>query len=77
MSKLEGRATAQGLVGVAYEGKKAAMVEVNCETDFVARNKYFKEMVNLASNSCLQYLKHSKTSSDILKVNVSIFSVFY
>ncbi|OYV86567.1 MAG: translation elongation factor Ts, partial [Acidiphilium sp. 37-67-22] len=35
-AKKSGRTAAEGLVGVAHEGNRAAMVEVNAETDFVA-----------------------------------------
>src|SRR5688572_33343840 len=43
--KKAGRATAQGVIGqyLHHDGKKAVLVEVNCETDFVARNEKFKE----------------------------------
>ena len=44
--KKMGRIAAEGLVGSVVEGKKGAMVEVNCETDFVAKNENFKELVN-------------------------------
>lgn len=56
-TKLEGRETAQGLVGVILDKTKniGAMVEVNCETDFVARNEKFQEFVSLASQACLKY----------------------
>ncbi len=42
-SKAAGRITAEGIVGayLADDGKTAAMVEVNCETDFVSRNEDF------------------------------------
>jgi len=42
-SKASGRVTAEGIVGacLADDGKTAAMVEVNCETDFVSRNEDF------------------------------------
>lgn len=40
-----GRVAAEGLVGVYLEGQKAAIVEVNAETDFVARNDGFQELV--------------------------------
>ena len=43
--KKSGRVAAEGLVGVAPCDKGAAMVEVNSETDFVARNDAFQEMV--------------------------------
>lgn len=45
-TKLSGRKTAQGLVGIHIEGQSGAMVEVNCETDFVARNEKFTSLVS-------------------------------
>lgn len=44
-AKKSGRVAAEGLVGVATSGSKAAVVEVNSETDFVARNEAFQKMV--------------------------------
>jgi elongation factor Ts len=44
-----GRVAAEGLVGVYAVSQKAAIVEVNAETDFVARNDGFQEFV---SNVC-------------------------
>src|SRR5256885_3752 len=41
-AKKAGRVAAEGLVGVAVRGKTGALVEVNSETDFVARNDTFK-----------------------------------
>ena len=43
--KKSSRIAAEGLIGVVSSGTKAAMVEVNSETDFVARNDDFQEMV--------------------------------
>ncbi len=43
--KKASRVAAEGLVGVVSNGADAAMVEVNSETDFVARNDEFQEMV--------------------------------
>ncbi len=43
--KKAGRTAAEGLVGVAADGKVGAAVEVNSETDFVARNAEFQGMV--------------------------------
>lgn len=43
--KKAGRTAAEGLVGVAAQGGKAVVVEVNSETDFVARNDAFQELV--------------------------------
>ena len=45
-AKKAGRAAAEGLVGVAVAGNAGALVEVNAETDFVARNDEFKAFVN-------------------------------
>ncbi len=51
-SKAATRITAEGLVGIhiSADGKEAAMIEVNCETDFVAKNDEFMALVqNCAS----------------------------
>src|SRR6187455_1824105 len=44
-AKKAGRIAAEGLIGIAVSGKSGAVVEVNSETDFVARNEQFQEMV--------------------------------
>ncbi len=44
-AKKSGRAAADGLVGVAAEGTSAVAVELNAETDFVARNDQFQAML--------------------------------
>nr|WP_294551333.1 translation elongation factor Ts [uncultured Rhodopila sp.] len=44
-AKKSGRIAAEGLVGVASAPLKAAVVEVNAETDFVARNETFQDFV--------------------------------
>ncbi|HVE02158.1 MAG TPA: translation elongation factor Ts [Sphingomicrobium sp.] len=49
-AKKAGRTAAEGLVGVAVEGRRGAIVEVNSETDFVAKNEIFQDFVrNVAS----------------------------
>ncbi|GAA0771263.1 elongation factor Ts [Roseibium denhamense] len=45
-AKKAGRVAAEGLVGVASDGAKAAVIELNSETDFVARNEGFQELVS-------------------------------
>jgi elongation factor Ts len=40
-----GRVAAEGLVGLITEGRSGAIVEINAETDFVARNDKFQDMV--------------------------------
>ena len=45
--KLAGRATGEGLIGVSVseDGHRAGIVELNCETDFVARNDAFQDLL--------------------------------
>ena len=44
-AKKAGRIAAEGLIGVAVEAEKGVLVEVNSETDFVARNDLFQDLV--------------------------------
>jgi elongation factor Ts len=44
-AKKAGRTASEGLVGVTVEGKRGAVVEVNSETDFVAKNEVFQDFV--------------------------------
>jgi elongation factor Ts len=48
-AKKAGRVAAEGLVGVAVEGSTGSVVEVNSETDFVARNDQFQDFVRNVS----------------------------
>lgn len=48
-AKKASRIAAEGLVAVAIEGNKGAVVEVNSETDFVAKNEIFQEYVQDAA----------------------------
>jgi elongation factor Ts len=48
-AKKSGRVAAEGLVGVATEGAAGAALEVNAETDFVARNETFQGFVEAAT----------------------------
>lgn len=53
--KKAGRVAAEGLIGVARsdDGRSVAMVEVNCETDFVAKEGEFKDFVNAVAQCVL------------------------
>lgn len=51
---MEGRNAAQGLVGVLVRENIASMVELNCETDFVARNSQFMDLLHEISMSNLE-----------------------
>src|ERR1700694_3465382 len=49
-AKKPGRVAAEGLVGIAISGKKGVVVEVNAETDFVARNDLFQGLVKMIAD---------------------------
>jgi elongation factor Ts len=53
-AKKAGRTAAEGLVGVAVQGNRGAVVEVNSETDFVAKNEQFQEFVRTVAELALQ-----------------------
>jgi elongation factor Ts len=53
-SKKAGRVASEGLVGIAIEGNTGALVEVNSETDFVARNEAFQGFVSTTATLALQ-----------------------
>jgi elongation factor Ts len=52
-AKKAGRVAAEGLIGVAVAGAKGVVVEVNSETDFVARNDMFQGLVKMIANVAL------------------------
>ena len=53
-AKKAGRVAAEGLIGLAADDTQAALVEVNSETDFVARNDKFQEMVRTIAADALK-----------------------
>lgn len=53
-AKKSGRVASEGLIGIAIEGNTGALVEVNAETDFVARNEAFQEFVSTTATLALQ-----------------------
>ena len=52
-AKKSGRVAAEGLIGIALAPGRAAMVEINAETDFVARNEAFQAFVETAAKVAL------------------------
>jgi elongation factor Ts len=58
-AKKAGRVAAEGLVGVALAANKGVVVEVNSETDFVARNDHFQGLVKMIAQAGL------KSGSDV------------
>ena len=61
-AKKSGRVAAEGLIGIAEAGNRAAMVELNSETDFVSRNDRFQALAKGISNAAL------KTDGELDKV---------
>ena len=53
-AKKSGRTAAEGLVGVAVEGGRGVVVEVNSETDFVAKNAEFQGLVRDVARAALK-----------------------
>ena len=53
-AKKAGRTAAEGLVGVAVSGNRGAVVEVNSETDFVAKNEQFQDFVRNVTQLALE-----------------------
>lgn len=58
-AKKSGRAASEGLVAAAVEGKKGALIELNAETDFVARNEKFQATAKQIAGQAL------KTKGDV------------
>jgi len=67
-AKKSGRIAAEGLVAIAVEGTKGAIIELNSETDFVARNEQFQQLAGSIAELAVRHsigdveeLKNSKT----------------
>src|SRR5579872_7310010 len=52
--KKASRVAAEGIVVIRQDGKRAIILEVNCETDFVARDENFLKFVDAVANTALQ-----------------------
>ena len=61
-AKKAGRVAAEGLIGIATTATKGLMVEVNSETDFVARNDLFQGLVKMIAGAALD------TGPDVEKI---------
>ena len=68
-AKKAGRVAAEGLVGVAIEGTKGAIVEVNSETDFVARNEQFQSIVGNISKLAVEAAPYRDGDRDGLRAS--------
>jgi elongation factor Ts len=64
-AKKAGRVAAEGLIGVMVQGAKGVVVEVNSETDFVARNDLFQGLVKMIADVALS------TGTDVEKIKAA------
>ncbi|KAM6471312.1 LOW QUALITY PROTEIN: elongation factor Ts, mitochondrial-like [Liasis olivaceus] len=70
-SKLQGRKTKEGLIGLLQEGNWAVMVEVNCETDFVAQNVKLQQLVQqVAIGTRCTYAKRFLNSDELSQLRM-------
>ncbi len=81
-AKKAGRAASEGLVGVAVRGNKGAAVEINSETDFVAKNDQFQDFVRATTELALTHdgsiealasatMPQGGTVQDVLTANIA------
>ncbi len=63
-AKKAGRIAAEGLSTVIEDGNKAVIVEINCETDFVAKNEKFQKFVDDVARTILA--SNAKTNEEAL-----------
>jgi elongation factor Ts len=76
-AKKADRVAAEGLIGVAIKGTKGVVVEVNSETDFVARNDLFQGLVKMIANVALdvgadvEKIKAAKTGSKTIADDIT------
>ena len=64
-AKKSGRIAAEGLIGALTHGTKGVVVEVNSETDFVARNEQFQGLVKMIAQVAL------KVGADVEKIKAA------
>lgn len=82
-SKKADRVTAEGVVGVNVKGKTGVAIELNSETDFVARNEKFQKLTknilavavdcdSLSSLESAEYLNENKKVKDVIAEHIGI-----
>lgn len=69
-AKKSGRVAAEGLIAVASNGKTAAMIELNSETDFVARNDQFQAVAGAVAGYALD------SNGDLDRLNAHHCTIF-
>ncbi len=65
--KKSGRIAAEGLIGIKLSNDSAILIEANCETDFVARNEEFQNMINIILDNAIG----KKTLNEILSSKIN------
>jgi elongation factor Ts len=76
-AKKAGRVAAEGLIGIRVQGTKGVVVEVNSETDFVARNDLFQGLVKMIADVALsigddmEKIKAAKAGSMTVSESIS------
>lgn len=65
-AKKAGRIAAEGLSTIIVEGNKAVIVEINCETDFVAKNEKFQNFLKEVAETILH--SDAKTNEEALNL---------
>ena len=76
-AKKSGRVAAEGLIGVQVTGTKGVVVEVNSETDFVARNDLFQGLTKMIAQVALKVgtdveaIKAAKTGSATIAEDIN------
>ncbi len=68
-AKKSDRVAAEGLVGLLTKGHKTVIFEVNSETDFVAKNKQFLDLMATVGETLIN--NEPKTVEDALKISVN------
>ena len=63
VAKKSSRVAAEGLIGITIKDNSGAMIEINSETDFVARNELFQNFVK----TCSELVLSSKNDVDALQ----------
>lgn len=66
-AKKAGRIAAEGLSTVMIEGNKAVILEINCETDFVAKNEKFQKFMSDVAKTILN--SNAKTNEEALALS--------
>lgn len=66
-AKKAGRIAAEGLSTIVEDGNKAVILEINCETDFVAKNEKFQKFMNDVAKTILN--SNAKTNEEALALS--------